>query len=131
MIRIKTVIQKSPIHSIGLFANQFVPKGTITWQQDPEFDIYLPDNFLEKIPEVIRDEFYGWVYFDYSAEKYILCCDNQRFINHSSDNYNIISEPSKDVALRDIQIGEELLCNYNHYEENWFIRRGLNEADFK
>lgn len=131
MLRVKTQLKQSSIHAIGLFADQIIPKGTITWQRDPDLDITLPEDFLTKVPNEVKQDLLGWVYYDYSIQKYVLCADNQRFINHSTDNYNIVSEPDFDVAGRNIEIGEELLCNYNHYEKDWFSRRGVSERDFK
>ena len=130
MLRVKTKIGLSKIDGVGLFANQFIPKGTTTWQHDHEFDISFDESVLERIPEHVKDQFMKYAYFDYQDNKYILCSDDQRFINYSR-NPNIDSTPNKDIAIRDIEEGEELTCDYTAYEKHWFERRGLKKEEFK
>ena len=36
---VKTIIKESDIHGIGLFADEFIPKGTKIWEFTPNFDI--------------------------------------------------------------------------------------------
>ena len=62
-------------------------------------------------------------------DKYILCSDDQKYINHSRQP-NITSTPEQDVAARDIAAGEELVCNYEDYESGWFDRRDVKKEDF-
>jgi len=130
MLRIKTKLAPSNIDGVGLFADQFIPAGTITWQYDPEFDVAFDENVIDRIPQHVRKQFMKYSYFDHDLKKYILCSDDQRFINHSN-NPNIISTPQKDVALRDINKNEELVCDYAHYEHDWFERRGFKREMFK
>ena len=129
MLRVKTKLGLSRVHGIGLFADQFIPKGTTTWKYDPDFDMQFSEETLKRLPEWTQDQFLKYSYFDYTLNTYILCIDDQRFINHSID-HNIISTPTEDQAGRDIKMGEELFCNYNHYEKNWFERRGVDEKSF-
>ena len=114
MLRVKIKIGQSEVDGIGLFADEFIPKGTVTWQYDPEFDIAFDESALERIPQHVRRQFLQYSYFDHQLKKYILCSDDQRFINHSN-NPNILSTPDEDVAARDIKAGEEMLCDYAHY----------------
>lgn len=129
MLRVKTRLAQSDTDGIGLFADEFIPAGTVTWQYDAEFDSAFDEKVIKRIPKHVRSQFMNYSYFDHNSKKYILCSDDQRFINHSN-NPNIISTPEKDVAKYDIQIGEELLCNYTDYEYDWFERRGLEKGQF-
>ena len=129
MLRISASIGTSKIAGIGLFAAQFIAKGTITWQYDSKFDASFDEADLAEMPDVAREPFLKYAYFDHSLQKYILCSDYQRFINHSASP-NITSTPSYDVAMRDIEEGEELTCDYSMYEHDWFERRGLSKEDF-
>ena len=130
MLRIKTKVIPSETHGIGLYAGEFIPKGTITWKRDPKIDIEFTEADVMDIPKEVREKFLWHRYYDYTIDKFIVCADDQRFINHSSKNPNIKSTPDMDVASRDIQEGEELLCNYRDYEIDWFERRGYKESDF-
>lgn len=127
MLRVKTKIGKSAIEGIGLIADQFIPKGTITWQYDPRFDISYDENELKELPDFLQSQFSKYSYFDHDLKKYILCSDDQRFINHS-DAPNVKSTPEKDVSVQDIQPGEEITCDYTHYEHDWFERRGIKKG---
>ncbi len=130
MLLVKTRIDRSNFHGIGLFAAEFIPKGTMTWQYKPEFDLSYSKEIVQKMPVYARKRFLDYSYFDFDQKKYILCFDDQRFINHSS-NPNIKSTPNSDVAIRDIKKGEELTCNYEEYEKNWFKSRKIKKTSFK
>jgi len=41
MLLIKTYLDKSPIHGIGVFAGEFIKKGTQVWEFNPLIDIIL------------------------------------------------------------------------------------------
>jgi uncharacterized protein len=125
MLLIATKIAPSPVHGIGLFANQFIPKGTVTWQFHPEFDKTYSEQEMLRMPDAARAIFLNYAYYDKDLALYVLCSDDQRFINHTSEQPNIISTPNRDVAGRDILPGEELLCDYNDYDDTYFIRNGM------
>ena len=55
MLLIKTYLDKSPIHGVGVFANEFVKKGTVVWQFNPLVDIILTEEQLNELPEVIKE----------------------------------------------------------------------------
>lgn len=130
MLRVKTKLSKSEREGIGLFADEFIPAGTTTWQYDPEFDVAFDKDAFNRVPPQVREQFLKYSYFDHTLGKYILCSDDQRFINHSSTP-NVISTPQKDVAVRDILAGEEIVCDYAHFEHDWFQRRNRRREEFK
>ena len=127
MILVKTRIGKSMIHGIGLFADQFIPKGTKTWEYNSKFDSSFFEEDLKYMSDSAREQFLNYAFLDKKQKKYILCFDDQRFINHSELKLNIQSYPYYDISIRDIERGEELLCNYNDYEEGFFRRKGIDE----
>ncbi|HEX9609042.1 MAG TPA: SET domain-containing protein [Candidatus Paceibacterota bacterium] len=132
MLRVKTRIGKSDLHGIGLFAAQFIPKGTVTWQFDSEFDTAFTKEQVDRMPEHGRVIFLHYHYYD-PDWGYVLCADDQRFINHAENpqHRNISSTPTGDVAARDIKEGEELLTDYNAFDPGYFDRIGLNTAKLK
>ncbi len=130
MLQVKTKLGKSKKHGIGLFADQFIKKGTVTWRYTPEFDISYDKRQIEKMPPIAKKRFLDFSYFDFKINKYILCFDDQRFINHSK-NPNISSKPEVDVANKDIKKGQELTCNYEDYEKDWFKNRKINKSLFE
>lgn len=126
MLKVKTKLGTSGVHGIGLFADQFIPKDTVTWEYDPKFDIGFEPDVVDSLPPISKAYFLHYCYLDKELNMYILCCDNQRFINHSISRENILSTPKLDRATRDIQEGEEFFCNYNKFDDSYFVRMGIS-----
>lgn len=131
MLKVKTTVKNSDIHGLGLFADEFIPKGTVTWQYESKFDTGFTQEEIDSLPETAKQFMLYYCYFDKELQKYILCSDNQRYINHSNTSTNINSTPRQDVAARDIQAGEEFLCDYVKFDDQYFSRLGLNVSDLK
>ncbi len=115
MLMVKTKIAPSKIAGIGLFADQFIPKGTIVWKYQSGFDLLLSEEDVEKLSDPAKQQFYNYSYLDKKHGKYMLCSDDARFFNHS-DNFNC-DERENDIttAIRDIEKGEELTVNYKDF----------------
>ncbi len=128
MLKIRTKIGKSKVHGIGLFADQFIPKNTVTWKYEPKLDLSITQKILDSIDLYSKKYFLYYSYFDKKRKKFILCSDNQRFINHTvnKNKENIMSTPDIDVAARDIKVGEELLCDYNKFDDTYFKRMNID-----
>ena len=131
MILVKIKAGASKIHGLGLIADEFIPKGTKTFEYIDWFDTSFAPEDLEKMSEPARAQILWYAYIDKDTGRYHLCTDDQRFINHSSDpeKINIGSTPNYDIALKDIQPGEELLCNYNDFDDTYWKRHGIAEED--
>ena len=133
MLLVKTRIGVSKLHGIGLFADQFIPKGTATWEYHSDFDLSFTDNDMAFLPDVARKTLLHYSFFDHEIQKYVIPIDDLRFINHTEDKtkINITSTPHQDIAARDIEEGEELLCDYNLFDDTYFDRIGLRKSDLK
>lgn len=123
MLHIKTEIRASAVHGLGLFASEPVSAGQIVWQFTPGFDLDVHPHALEQLGPLERETLLHYGYVDSQLNRYILCCDNARFINHS-DAPNIASDRSQDPlgidrALRDIAAGEEITIDYNSFERRY------------
>jgi SET domain-containing protein len=119
MLVVKTKLGQSKIDGIGLFADQFIPKGTVTWKFNPRFDIYFEKSEVEKMSELQKDLIICFAYLSKKSGKYVYSIDNARFANHST-NPNMSDDENKcegdaevcSVAIRDIQKGEEMTFDY-------------------
>jgi len=128
MVLIKTRLGISDRHGIGLFAAQFITKGTVTWEFSQDFDTGFTEDQINQMSIPAREQFIKYAYYDKTLDKYILCFDDQRFINHCAVSPNILSTPWRDIAARDIHEGEELLCDYNGYDDTYFRRLNIEET---
>ncbi len=118
MLCVKTKVQQSNTDGLGLFADQFIPKGTVTWRFDPLFDIYFDPKEVETMPDMQRDLVIHFAYLSKKSGKYVYSIDNTRFTNHSSDlnidNTTVLEGDVEvcGIAKKDIQIGEEMTIDY-------------------
>jgi len=113
MMCVKTVIKSSEIHGIGLFADEDIQEGQIIWKFNPLVDLVLSEEQLESLHPVCREriEYYS---FKTNDGRYVLVCDDNRFINYSSDpNVQDVADiESPSIAKRFIPKGEELTTDY-------------------
>lgn len=121
MLTIKTYLDKSRISGIGLFAGEFIKKGTITWKFNSVIDIYFSKKDYSLFPEDIKEFINEYGSLSKISSKYILSIDNTRFTNHSStpnlDTMEVRGEPEfVAIANRDIDIGEEITINYKDFD---------------
>ena len=122
MLLIKTKIRESKIHGIGLFADEFIPKGTEIWKFTPGFDQKFTREQILSFPDLLQIYIYKYSWRSKKSKLYIFSADNGKYFNHS-DNPNALSEYRDDeeevvtVATKDIEIGEEILDNYNSFDD--------------
>ena len=127
MLLVKTKIGQSKINGIGLFADQFIAKGTLVQKFMPGFDLIIPESEIQKLSEPAREQFLKYAYKNKDGQ-YILCFDDTRFLNHS-DNPNLISnDPVEeiDIAAKDIQKGEELTVNYKEFDADFDYKMSIH-----
>ena len=96
----------------GLVATEFIPAGTITWVLD-KLDREFTQNDFEKLDPIYQDilETYS---FRNNKGNLILCWDNGRFINHSFNSNCLTTAYDFEIAIRDIQKGEQLTDDYGY-----------------
>jgi len=117
MYTVKTKIGPSEIHDIGVFADQFIKEGTIVWIPTPGLDLELTEEQVNQLPELAKEYVLKYAYKSFKCGNYILCFDNTKHTNHSYNptiadvRTNELGEDC-DIALKDINIGEELTLDY-------------------
>ncbi len=110
MTVVKTKLRETKDKGIGLFADEFIPKGTIWWRDVPSFDKIITKEEYDSY-DTIQKEFIDTYIFVKNDGTMYMCVDNARFINHSNTpNTGNIGDDC--LVLRDIQKGEELTCDY-------------------
>lgn len=122
MLYVKTKIKESPIHGIGLFADEFIKKGTVIWKFTPGFDIKFTGEQILELPELAQIHLAKYSWKSKKSGMYCHSSDDGKFFNHS-ENQNCFSEYTDSeeevvvVALSDIQVGDEITDNYSSFED--------------
>lgn len=105
---------------VGLFSAQSIKKNEVVCNSDYRFIQILRESEIEKLPSVMKQVIQKYTYHGIGNDRLIgsvyYNTDDTRFINHS-DNPNLIYIKKEEVYLAncDIQIGEELTCNYEDF----------------
>ncbi len=130
MLLVQTKIGLSNIAGIGLFADEFIPKGTPIWKYMPGFDLKVGKGELQRLSEPSRTQFLKYAYLNPKTGNYILCFDDARFFNHSDqpnciDTISPHDEEGIDIAARDIKKGEELTNNYHEFDSDFAYKMSI------
>ncbi len=96
----------------GIVATKFIPEGTITWVQDELDQVYTPEQVAEMLPftQDMIDKFT----FRNNKGNYVMCWDTAKYVNHSFNSNCLSTAYDFEIAIRDIQPGEELTDDYGY-----------------
>lgn len=94
----------------GVFATQRIPKGTIVWTLD-QLDRIITREEASRITGA------NWVNLDkYTFNNrngdYVFCWDLTRYVNHSFEPNSMLTSMDFEVAIKDIEIGDEITNDY-------------------
>lgn len=103
----------SPEIGYGIFATSFIPKGTITWVKD-ELDRVITKEEVEKLSAANLENLMKYTYRN-SKGDYFFCWDLTRYVNHSYKPNSMLTALGFEIAVRDIQIGEEVTNDYGTF----------------
>jgi hypothetical protein len=102
---------------LGVFATALIPAGTIVYVDDPLDIVLLPDNPILQNP-ILRPMIDKYAVIE-PGDKRVLAWDISRYVNHCC-HCNIISTGyGFEIALRDIQPGEEIRDEYGIFNLGW------------
>lgn len=116
MLTVETYVDCTLTKGVGLFAKKFIAKGSKYWIRNEIFDSVFSPREFELLDTLAADYIKKYGFLETSGNWY-LCNDNARFSNHSF-NSNSKNHFDKNgivqycTASRDIEIGEEIMCNY-------------------
>lgn len=118
---IKTVVKASSIEGVGLFADEDIEAGTIVWRYlEPIDQRYYPQQ-VEEMQEFVKEHMNRYAYLHSLTNRYVVCGDNARFINHFHQpnmgaHYPEGLDEGENIAMRDIARGEELTIDYSTFD---------------
>jgi SET domain-containing protein len=112
-------VATNPKMGLGLFAKEFIPKNSITWKFVEGVDTKISLKQFDELNDAQKEYFtkYGWIEkgeegFYYSSG------DLSNFMNHSYTP-NLDGKQECLIAVRDIQVGEELFVDYSEFCANF------------
>lgn len=109
----------------GVVATELIPAGTITWVLDKLDREFSPSDFqnMEPIYQTILDTYT----YRNNNGNYVLCWDNGRYVNHSFNSNCLTTAYDFEIAIRDIQPGEQLTDDYGYLNVPYPFR-GIDEG---
>lgn len=113
---IKTKLNPVPLKGLGLIADEFIIKNQVIYRDDVNFDRIITLKQIKKMPLILQEFILTNAAYSASRKEYYLCCDNARFWNHSENpNTRYLPDSGEVIALRDININEELTSDYREF----------------
>ncbi|MFO0555232.1 MAG: SET domain-containing protein [Polyangiaceae bacterium] len=94
----------------GVFATQRIPKGTLTWVRDELDQTFTPER-MKRFSTFHRELLDRYSFVDRHGD-YVLCWDHARYINHACEATSLSPGYGFEIAVRDIEQGEELTDDY-------------------
>ena len=113
MLLVKTYLGKSPIHGLGVFAAEKIPKGAKIWRFVEGFDrCYTPKQFA-RLPKAARDFLKDYAYR--VDGEILFTVDNDHHMNHS-DKPNTLLRSGYAIAAKTIAKGVEITNDYREFD---------------
>tara|TARA_R100001369_G_scaffold29172_4_gene52656 strand:+ start:145543 stop:146130 length:588 start_codon:yes stop_codon:yes gene_type:complete len=96
----------------GIVATKLIPEGTITWVQDELDQVYTSQEVQKMMPHT--QEMIDKFTFRNNKGNYVMCWDTAKYVNHSFNSNCLSTAYDFEIAIRDIQPGEELTDDYGY-----------------
>ncbi len=122
----------------GIFATKRIPEGTIVYVRD-KLEIQISEEEFENYNEIYKNLIRKYSYIDKNGYR-ILSWDLAKYVNHCCDPNTVITGYGFEIAIRDIEPGEEITDEYAFFnldkEEEVFCekkncRKRIKPEDFE
>lgn len=120
-------VRPSKLHGLGVFATAVIPRGTVWWAADiadtirisrAQFDA-LVNSASSPMSDALLAAIQEYSIYVKALDLMILIPDNGRYVNHFDDPNSLAQTTATrltSVALRDIEVGEEIVEDYSTYD---------------
>lgn len=126
MMLIRTFAAPSAVEGVGVFAAEPIKKGTLIWLYTPNFDRLVPVEWMSTGSPVMQEFLRKYAYpAPGDPEMLVIEIDNGRLMNHSEEPNTDFTTITEGYARRDIEEGEELLCDYREFDPNFELLPSL------
>jgi SET domain-containing protein len=119
LYRVEVKTATNPKMGLGLFAKEFIPKNSIAWKFTEGIDTKISLREFDELNKAQKEYFtkYGWI--EKGEEDYYYSSgDLTNFMNHSYTP-NLDGKQEYLIAVRDIQVDEELFVDYSEFCANF------------
>lgn len=122
MLLVSTKIMPSPIQGLGLFADEFIPAGTMIWRFTPDFDRRFTATQIYAFPPALQAHLCRYAWKSRKSGLYCFAADNGKYFNHAAtpnarSEYRDGEEEVVTITLRDIHPDEEITDDYACFED--------------
>lgn len=122
MFLIPTYLGQSTIHGFGVFTACGIEPGICIWEFVEGVDLRLSSKDLDALPANLRPTISSYCYREASG-MYVLCGDNAKFMNHSTqpscDDDGIVT-----MVRTRLPANAELTCDYRRFDHDTINGRG-------
>lgn len=94
----------------GVFATDFIPEGTIVYVKD-SLELVIPPDAYAHHPQEVRTMIDKYSFMDESGNR-IVSWDFAKYVNHCCNCNTISTGYGFEIAIRDIQPGEQITDEY-------------------
>ena len=113
MLLVKTYLDRSPIHGIGVFAREAIRKDTKIWRFVEGFDRVWTAKQYARLPKEAREFLKNYAYR--VDGEVLFTVDHDHHMNHA-DKPNTYLKAGYTIARRNIRKGEELTVDYREFD---------------
>ncbi|MBI4726484.1 SET domain-containing protein [candidate division TA06 bacterium] len=102
----------------GLFANKFIPRGTIVFFECRNCQV-TPNSRFQKLSPGQKKKllFHAYTVKDGLV---VMPCGDSKYMNHCCDSNILDTGKGYDIVVRDIKKGQEATCDYRvFYDKEW------------
>ena len=99
-----------PEIGFGVFASGPIPRGTITYVQDP-LDISIDEKRYADLDGALKESVDRYAFIDQDGNR-VLCWDHAKYVNHCCRSNTISTGYGFEIAIRDIRAGEQVTDDY-------------------
>ncbi len=103
----------SPEIGYGVFATTFIPCGTIVYIKDPMEIAVSPIQYAQ-LNEPLKSTIEKYSYIDENGDR-IVSWDHGKYVNHCCDCNTMSTGYGFEIAIKDIQPGEEITDEYGMF----------------
>lgn len=120
MLLISTYVAPSTIQGLGVFVDEYVPRGSLIWKYNPKFDILVNELELGALPPHVQMFIgrYSYPHLEMEGHR-VIDVDNGKYMNHSLTPNTDFRIFDVGYSLVDLAPGDEITCNYHEFDPDF------------